>query len=165
MRFNKLLLPAVFTVLIFVAEAAQAGTATTTMNVSATVQNSCLVSASALAFGNYDPVSASPTNATSSITVTCTTGTSFTVGLDAGSAAGATVTTRQMSNAANRLSYSLFSDSARTTNWGNTAGVNTPAAITATASPSVLTVYGQVAAQQNLPAGSYSDTVIVTVTY
>jgi spore coat protein U-like protein len=135
------------------------------MNVSATVQSSCLISASAMAFGSYDPVNASPTNATSSITVTCTTGTSFVVGLSAGSATGATVSARQMSNAAPRLNYSLFTDSSRTSNWGNTPGVDALAPVTATGSPSVITVYGRIAAQQNIPAGSYSDTVTVTVTY
>ena len=147
------------------ASAADASTVQTTMSVTTTVQSSCLVSAAPLSFGNYDPVSATANNATSSITVTCTTGTNFTVGLNAGTASGASVTTRQMSNASQHLNYSLFSDSGRTSNWGNTAGVDTPAAITATASPSVLTVYGRIAAQQNVPAGAYSDTVTITVTY
>ncbi|GAA4011935.1 spore coat U domain-containing protein [Sphingomonas swuensis] len=147
------------------AESAQAGTAQTSMNVSATVQSSCLVSATAMAFGSYDPVSTTAATATSSITVTCTTGTSFVVGLNAGTASGATVATRQMSNASQRLAYALFSDSGRTTNWGNTAGVDVPAAITATTTPSVLTVYGRIAAEQNVPAGAYADVVTITVTY
>ncbi len=151
--------------LLPLAGVAEAGTAQTTMGVSATVQNSCMASATPLAFGNYDPVIATPNTATSSITVTCTTGTSFVVGLNPGTAAGATVTTRQMSNAAQRLNYSLFSDVGRTTNWGNTAGVDTPAAVTATGTASVITVYGRIAAQQNVPAGPYSDTVTITVTY
>ncbi|UUR06836.1 Csu type fimbrial protein [Sphingomonas glaciei] len=146
-------------------QSAQAGTAQTTMNVSATVQNSCLVSASPMLFGNYDPVGAAVTNGTSAVTVTCTTGTSFVVGLNAGNAAGATVAARQMSNAAHRLNYSLFSDAARSSNWGNTPGLDTPAPITATGSPSVLTVYGQIPANQNVPGGAYADTVTITVTY
>lgn len=144
---------------------ARAGTVQTTMNVSATVQSSCLVSAAPMLFGSYDPNNASPTNATTSITVTCTTGTSFGVGLSAGSTSGATITARHMGNAANRLNYALFSDSGRTTNWGNSPGVDAPANTTATAVPSVISVYGQIAAQQNIPAGAYSDTITVTVTY
>lgn len=144
---------------------AQASTTQSTMSVSTTVQSSCLVSATPLAFGTYDPVSTTPANATSSITVTCTSGTSFVVGLNAGSAPGATVTARQMSNAANRLDYGLFRNAGRTDNWGNTPGVDALAPITATATPSVVPVYGQIAAQQNIPAGAYSDTVTVTVTY
>ncbi|NJC04380.1 spore coat protein U-like protein [Sphingomonas kaistensis] len=152
-------------VLLSVAQSAAAGSTQTTMNVSATVQNSCLVSASPMLFGNYDPVGAAVTNGTSAITVTCTTGTNFVVGLNAGNAAGATVAARQMSNAAHRLNYSLFSDAARSSNWGNTPGLDTPATTTATGSPSVLTVYGQIAANQNVPGGAYADTVTITVSY
>jgi len=135
------------------------------MSVSTTVQSSCLVSATAMSFGSYDPVSTTPTDATSSITVTCTTGTSFVVGLNAGTASGATVAARQLSNASQKLNYGLFSDASRTSNWGNTPGVDALAPITATATANVLTVYGRVAAQQNVPAGAYADTVTITITY
>jgi spore coat protein U-like protein len=50
-------------------------------------------------------------------------------------------------------------------NWGNTPGTDTPAAATASLTPSVLTVYGRVPAQQALPVGSYTDTVTITVSY
>lgn len=162
---NRLLPVLIVAATLSLADPARAGTVQTTMNVSATVQNSCIISAAPMLFGNYDPVSASPTNASTSITVTCTTGTSFGVGLSAGSTSGSTVSSRHMGNAANRLSYALFSDSGRTTNWGNSPGVDAPSNTIATASPSVLSVYGQIPAQQNIPAGAYSDTVTVTVTY
>lgn len=144
---------------------ARAATATDTMGVSATVQTACILSTTSLAFGNYDPTSSTDTDATATLTITCTTGTSFTVGLNAGTTAGTTVTTRKMANGANRLSYALYSNSGRTTNWGNTSGTDTPAAITATSSASTMTVYGRVTALQNVPAGAYSDTVTVTVNY
>ncbi len=145
--------------------AAWAQTAQTTMDVSATVVKACVVSATNLAFGTYDPTSATPADATSAVTVTCTPGTSFTVGLNAGTTAGATVTTRKMASGAERLNYALYSDVARTTNWGNTPGSDTPAAVTASVTPSVLTVYGRVAAQQAVAVGSYTDTVTITVNY
>lgn len=145
--------------------AASAQSAQTTMDVSATVVKSCVISATNLAFGNYDPTAATPADASSSITVTCTPGTSFTVGLNAGTVAGATVTSRKMASGTNRLSYALYSDAARTTNWGNTPGTDTPAAGTALVTPSVLTVYGRVPAQQAVVAGSYTDTVTITVSY
>src|SRR5690349_8461784 len=91
--------------------------ATTTMGVSATVLNACLVTATNMAFGNYDPTSSSATDATSNINVTCTPGTLYNVGLNAGSTAGATVTTRKMLNGVTPLNYSLYSNSGRSTNW------------------------------------------------
>ncbi|KPF62166.1 spore coat U domain-containing protein [Porphyrobacter sp. AAP60] len=148
-----------------VPSAALAQTAQTTMDISATVVNACVVSATNLAFGNYDPTAGSPTDASSSITVTCTPGSSFTVGLNAGTTSGATVSNRMMASGSNRLDYALYSDVARTTNWGNTPGSDTPAAITAVSSPSILTVFGRVPAQQSVVAGSYTDTVTITVSY
>ena len=144
---------------------ASAQTAQTTMDVSATVVEACVVTATNLAFGNYDPTAPNPSDATNSITVICTPGTSFTVGLNAGSTAGATVTSRQMASGGNRLDYGLFQDVARSVNWGNTPGTDTPAAAIAGLTPSILTVYGRVPAQQTVAVGSYSDIVTITVSY
>lgn len=120
----------------------------------------CAVSATSLAFGAYDPFSATPKDSTSSITVsTCIV--SYQIGLDAGTASGATVTTRQMSSGANRMNYSLYRDAARTLNWGNTLGVDT----LSTSGSATHTVYGRIPASQNLPPGSYADTITVTVTF
>jgi spore coat protein U-like protein len=142
---------------------AQAATATTTFPVSATVIKACIVSATPLAFGNYDPTAASPTDATSTLSVLCTVGTTYTVGLTQGTASGATVTTRKMANGANLLNYALYQDSGRTTNWGN-SGSETAAA-TAPVGANALTVYGRITAGQNVPIGAYSDTITVNVVY
>lgn len=144
---------------------AMAASATTTMGISATVLSACVVTANSMAFGNYNPTSASPTDATSTFDVICTAGTSYSVGLNAGTKAGATVTTRQMTSGGNSLSYALYSDSSRSTNWGNTPGTDTPSPTVAGVLPSTFTVYGRIPAQQNVPTGSYADTVTVTVSY
>jgi spore coat protein U-like protein len=150
---------------ILSAGTAQAATTTTTFPVTATVIKACIVSASPLAFGNYDPTSATPTDATTTLSVLCTVGTSFTVGLNPGTASGATVTTRKMANGANLLNYALYQDSGHSSNWGNTAGTDTPAATTAPIGTTAMTVYGRIASGQNVPIGSYSDTITVNVTY
>ncbi|MDG2514381.1 spore coat U domain-containing protein [Sphingobium yanoikuyae] len=143
---------------------AQAATTTTTFPVTATVIKACVVSATALAFGNYDPTATGPTDATSTLSILCTVGTTYTVGLTAGTASGATVTTRKMSSGSNLLSYALYQDSAHTTNWGNTPATDTAAA-TAPVGTNALTVYGRITAGQNVPIGSYSDTITVNVVY
>jgi spore coat protein U-like protein len=139
---------------------AQANPATTTFGVSATVLKDCIVSATALAFGNY--TGAVNTN-TSTITVTCTNTTAYQVALDAG-LGGGTVTTRQMKNGTVKLNYGLFSDAAWTTNWGNTSGTNWVTG-TGNGAAQPLTVYGQIPAAQYVTPGSYSDTITVSVTY
>lgn len=144
---------------------AVASTATTTMIVSANVQSACVVTSNNLSFGNYNPTAGGPTDATSTFDVTCTQGTSFTVGLNAGTKPGATVTTRQMVNGASSLGYALYSDTGRSTNWGNTPGTDTPAATVAGASASIFTIYGRIPALQNVLAGPYTDTVTITINY
>lgn len=145
--------------------ASATSTATDTIAVSATVQTACVVVASPLAFGNYNPTSSTPLDATTTFNVTCTNGTSYTVGLNAGTTSGSSVTARKMNKSGTTLNYSLYQDTGRTTNWGNTPGTDTPAAATAGASAATITVYGRVPALQNVSAGSYTDAVTVTVNY
>src|SRR5258706_4206646 len=73
-------------------------TTTTTMAVTATVLSSCLVVATPLVFGNYSSSSATPTDATSTVTATCTAGTPYTVALDPGTTGGATASPRAVGN-------------------------------------------------------------------
>jgi spore coat protein U-like protein len=142
--------------------AANAATAiNTTFNVTANVQATCLIAATPLNFGTYD---GTLNNKTSNVNVTCTNTTPYNVGLDAGTASGATVTTRKMVNGANTLSYSLFSDSAETKNWGNTIGTDTVTG-TGNGTSQALTVYGQIPASQYVTPATYSDTITATLTY
>ena len=143
----------------------QAATATTTFAVTATVLKFCTVVATPMVFGNY--TSSTDAVSTSEITVTCTNGTPYDIGLDAGTAAGATVTTRQMSGTtvtAARLNYFLYSDTGRTVNWGNTVNTDT-VHITAGATPIISTVFGRVPSGQFVAPDAYLDTIAVTVTY
>ena len=136
-------------------------TSTSTFQVTATVASSCTVTATSLAFGNY---TLAQLDGTSTITATCTNGTTYTIGLDAGTFSGATTSTRRMTGpSAAGLSYSLFSDSGRTTNWGNATGSWVSG--TGTGEAQVLTVYGRIPANQTALIGSYTDTVTVTVTF
>lgn len=165
-RFNIFFLALGAAALPFVsAGPAQAATATTTFPVTATVLTACVVTATPLIFGNYDPTSATPLDASSSIAVLCTLGTSFTVGLNAGTTSGATVTTRQMTNGSDTLNYALYRETGRSNNWGNTPGTDTPPATTAPLLAAPFTVYGRIPAGQNVGFGAYTDTVTVTVTY
>jgi spore coat protein U-like protein len=137
-------------------------TSSSNFSVGATGSSACAISANPLAFGAY---SGSLVNSSSTITATCTGGTPYNVGLNAGTATGATVTTRSMTGPAGALlGYKLFTNSSHTTNWGNTVGTNTEAG-TGTGLAQSLTAYGQIPAGQSANPGAYSDTIIVTLTY
>jgi spore coat protein U-like protein len=141
---------------------AAASTTTATFLVSTSVAATCTVSTTPLSFGSYTGLLS---QATASGTFTCTNTTPYNVGLSAGLAPGATVTTRAMTGPGGALlSYSLFSDTGRTINWGNTIGTNTVAMV-ANGLGQTLTVYGQIPAGQFFAPGTYSDTITVTVTW
>jgi spore coat protein U-like protein len=101
---------------------------------------------------------------TSTITVTCSNSTGYNIGLGAGTAPGATVTTRSMVNGAALVNYRLYRDSGRTQNWGQTVGTDTVAG-TGNGTAQSISVYGRVPVQTTPAAGTYTDTVAVTVTY
>ncbi|ASG20480.1 Csu type fimbrial protein [Nitrospirillum viridazoti] len=137
-------------------------TATTTFQVTATVRATCQVSATALAFGTYTGASV---DATSIISVTCTNTTAYNIGLDAGSAPGATVTTRQMTGpSGDMLNYGLYRDTGHSQNWGITVGTDTVTGI-GSGSLQTVTVYGRLPASQFVTPGAYSDTITATVSY
>lgn len=139
-----------------------AATSTATFQVSANVTATCLISATNLAFGAY---SGAVANASSTVSVTCTNTTPYNVGLDAGTSSGSTVATRKMTGPGGALlAYSLSRDSAHTLNWGNTVGTDTQTG-SGSGSAQTLTVYGQVAANQFVAAGNYTDTITATITY
>jgi spore coat protein U-like protein len=148
--------------LVSAPNSAFASTTTTSMAVSATVVNSCNVSANPLAFGQY---SGAALNVSTTISVTCNTGDTYSVGLNAGGGTGATVTNRLMtlSSGSSTLAYSLLSGSFTGTNWGNSSGSWVSG--TGNGSAQTLTVYGVVAAGLYPTAGSYGDSVTVTLTY
>jgi len=136
-------------------------TVTAMFSVTATGVKDCTVSATNLAFGNY---TGALNTSTSTVSVTCTDGTTYTVGLSAGLATGATVTSRSMQNGSALLNYGLYSNSTHTTNWGNTSATNWVSG-TGNGAAQPLTVYGQIPAAQYVTAGSYTDTITVSVTY
>jgi spore coat protein U-like protein len=161
---RKKLLPTIAACLVLMGGAAYGATTTTNFAVTMTITASCVInSASTLSFGSQG-VLTSAVNATSTIQVQCTNTTPYNIGLNAGTATGATVTTRKMTNAGNTISYSLYSNAGMTTNWGNTVGTDTVAA-TGNGAAQSYTVYGQVPAQTTPAPAAYTDTITVTVTY
>ena len=147
------------------APAALAQTTTTdTFQVTATVLSVCSVTATDLAFGNYDATSGTPDDAQSAVTATCTSGETYDIGLDVGTGTGATYAVRRMTNGANTLNYSLFRNAGRTNVWGESIGVDTVAG-TGNGSPQNIDVYGRIPVGQYVAAGAYSDSILVTLTY
>lgn len=131
-------------------------------NVTATVSRQCTVSAGPLNFGTTGLLTAN-TPGTSTLGVQCSSGSAYNVGLDQG-LHGTGITARKMALGTNLIGYQLYSNPGRTTVWGNTVGSNTVAGV-GNGSLQNLTVYGSVPPQATPSAGTYGDTITVTVTY
>lgn len=156
-----------FAVAAVAASPAYATTATSSLDVSATVTSNCVVSTTPIAFGNVDVTSGANVDGTGGLSVTCTSGTAWAASADAGAGTGASLATRQMAFGANLLNYALYTDTTRTTVWGDGVGGTTGTFTgTGNGSAQASTIYGRVpSGQTSLPAGAYADTVAVTVTY
>lgn len=137
---------------------------TTTFQAKIVIVNACTaLSADTLDFGSQGVLSAA-VDQTTTLNVTCTSGAPYTVKLSAGanpSTAGDINTRRMKNGASDYVGYNLYSDSPGGTAWDNTTGVSR----SGTGSAEAITVYGRVAAQATPPAGTYTDTVTVTVSY
>lgn len=127
---------------------------------SATVSANCSVNATTMNFGSAG-VLLGNADATSTIGVQCSNGVSYQVGLGNGNhASGAT---RRMAGGGGFVTYELYRDNARTLRWGSAAGSTVLG--TGSGGAQNLTVYGRVAAQVTPAAGTYTDTIVVSVTY
>jgi spore coat protein U-like protein len=146
------------------AQPSSALTVTSTFSAQVTLTASCVInSASTLNFGSQGVLTANVDN-TSTLQVQCTNTTPYNIGLDAGTGSGATMAARKMTSGGATVTYSLYSDSGRSTVWGNTVGTDTVPGTGNGASQS-FTVYGRVPAQTTPASGTYTDTVTITVTY
>jgi spore coat protein U-like protein len=144
-----------------------AGSATTALAVSGTVINNCTISTAAVSFGPYDPVVANDTanlDGTGTVTIACTKGTTATITLGTGQ--NVSGSTRRMKDAGtNFLSYEIYLDSGRTTVWGTTgSNILTPAAAPSRVGRN-FTAYGRIPAGQDVPSGSYTDSIQATVNF
>jgi len=146
---------------------AYAATAAGNMSVSTDVSLACSMTVGAMNFANYDPSSAEDAIGTGTIESTCTAGGTAKITLGQGSSpdTGSTISApeRRMVLGSEYLSYAIYSDTNRTTVWGDTAA--TGKGITGTGSADNTTVYGKITAGQAVGSGSFADSVVVTLTY
>ena len=150
------------------AAAVQAGAGSASFRVSATVVESCDISANALGFGAFGLVSGSTIDAASALSAKCTAGSAFSIGLSAGNGAGATTSSRKLTHAADTtrtLAYVLSAGSAGGANWGG-AGETGVASGTGSGMAQAIPVYGRITAGQTSAAmGLYNDTIIATIDF
>lgn len=136
----------------------------TTFDVQIVIEAACIVSADPLLdFGTAGLLNTA-VDSTADLSVLCTEGVDYDIGLSAGDNGGGVTTARAMVNGAHDITYDLYVNPGRTTHWGDIIDTNTVGS-TGTGANQTFTVYGRVPVQDTPPAGTYADTITVTVTY
>lgn len=164
-RFATLVL-LVLAVLVVATGVASAQT-TANFNVSANVLKHCEISAAGLNFGEYSPWSGTDLDGEGALSVRCTKNTAdVKIALSDGGHSVA-VGARRMVNASDTsafLDYELYRSTARNDRWGTDTGELQPYTAT-TSGWTELKVYGRITKGQDVPLGSYGDTVVATVNF
>ena len=140
-----------------------------TLTVSMTVANDCTISAPSISFGSAPVVSAFST-VSQTVSVNCTKGSAYTVGLGDGTHPVSVGGRRQMMSGGNYLAYDIF-QSAGTTRWGS-VGAARRASTTAEVNPGtglgsgsqIFNYNARIYTDQTTPpAGNYTDSVVLDV--
>jgi spore coat protein U-like protein len=135
-----------------------AQTATGNMAVTAEVTKVCTIAATDMAFPAYSQTANADTS--SLVTVQCT-GTSGALGFTVDDGANFLVS-RRLTDATNYLNYTIAVTQGAAAIANATA---VPVTVSAVDGSGTATLFGRIPAQGNKPAGNYTDTVVVTLTY
>lgn len=173
---KKLLAAAAVLAVTMGSQNAMAGTATGSVDVSATLTAACFIGDGTLAFGSFASIAESGTTAgnkadiadvdndTGAINYVCSNGASATLGI-----AGANDSSQQLRmkhGTADYLAYNIYTDSGRTAQVTPAGSGATAIPLTEDGTDQTITLYGRVpGATANRPLGAYADTLTLTVTY
>ena len=154
-----------------------AATSASDMAVTADINANCTMSTTDLAFGAYDPIVANAAldlRATATVSTTCTSGATGVVTMSQGDHSLYCVINdchRQLANAEETgfLRYNIYTSASyyMSNIWNNDVEeMSSVAQVLGSGVSQDLTVYGEIPKnQKNAPAGSYTDTITVTLTY
>lgn len=124
----------------------------------------CRVSATAVRFGNYNPLSTVPVNRAGRLIINCSGKGTLVAALNTG-ASGSYTPRYLLSASGDQLDYNLYIDAARSIIWGDGSGSTQTVSRSFNNNRVRLTVYAQLPAMQNVVAGKYLDHIIATVTF
>ena len=137
-----------------------AGSATSTLGVRVVVQPSCSVSGATLDFGSYTSGQAGDLGGFTQIAYShCAPG-QLRFQLDGGSS-GSTTARKLGNGSGGQLNYGIFRDSARAQNFGQ--GTDARLLTVDVSGSGNVSVYGKIPGGQVAAAGTYTDTVVITM--
>jgi spore coat protein U domain-containing protein, fimbrial subunit CupE1/2/3/6 len=137
--------------------------ATGSASVTATVSSNCTIGSTAVSFGSQGVLTTNK-DAQGTLNIQCTANLPYAVSLNGGTSGATNPTQREMRFSGASVFYGLYQDSARSLPWGSTTGTDTVSG-TGTGLTQTLNVFGRVAPQTTPKPGTYTDSVIATITY
>jgi spore coat protein U-like protein len=139
----------------------------------------CTLTPTSAVFGSYDPASTTALSVIATGTINCTyTGTGFDATLTLSTGSSGSYAPRTLVLGTHKLNYNVYLDPAHTAVLGN--GSSGTYAITICFAGGTFTcpggggtsgvtlsapIYGMLPGGQDVPAGTYSDTLVLTITY
>ena len=151
---------------------AQAGTSTANLTVQITITAACTINAATLNFGSVSGTTLATTlqSGSTTVSVTCTNGSPYSIAMDNG--ANVSGSQRRMANAGSFINYDLYTDAAHTNPWTTATSSTTCTTTngcflgTGNGSAQTINIFGTVPATGIAPnTGTYTDTVVMTITY
>lgn len=120
----------------------------------------CSHSTTDVNFGSYDVFSNVNSDGAGTVSVSCDVAASYSIAISSGNGSYGS---RWMASGAHQLVYNLYREASRSTIWGD--GTGGTAVVSGTGTAATHTIYGRIPSRQNVYAGSYSDNIVVTITY
>lgn len=128
----------------------------------------CSVSSTSVIFANYDVFSSTAATGTGSITLSCSPAANVEIAVGASFNSGA-FSPRRMKHAvySDTLDYNLYTSPTMIQIWGDGTNGTATAAYNNVKKSNIppVSIYGKIVPLQNIPAGSYSDQLTITITY
>lgn len=141
---------------------AMAATSVGTLTATATVLAACTIGSAALGFGNYDPANATSTDAATTVSVVCTSGTPYTI--YSTTALASRVMTTGAGGTGQVLTFGVYGSTTERTAGTQLPLTNTTGKISGTGSGLAqnIDLFGRIAALQNVLVGVYTNTLATT---
>jgi len=132
---------------------------------SAQANQTCTIMVTSVPFGLYDVFSTGPLTTTGGVTYNCGAKVdTITIWMSKG--LGTTNNPRQMVSGANYLNYYLCQDANCSTLWGDQSYPTDYGPVAPITKQNVtLTIYGKIPAGQDVPTGTYTDTILVEIDF
>lgn len=129
--------------------------------------SNCQVSATAVSFGSFSPLSLNVVDSTGNITVNCTDVAGYSIVLSAGNGS---YRVRSMVSGSNTLDYNLYRDAAHQQVWGDGSSADNysvTAVNPVNGQNYIHTVYGRIplTTKRGTHVGIYTDSIAVVVNY